>query len=68
MRQRGSAFSSFGTCFFCGEDESNVVDCDRRRDERGRLLEWMVCLACGTSNVRHIREAQEPPAGDDHRP
>jgi hypothetical protein len=38
---------SDGSCFFCGEDDANVVS---------EPETWQVCLACGTSNPLRIRD------------
>jgi hypothetical protein len=39
------------TCFFCGEEESNVVSAPSDEDG-GYRRDWLVCLTCGTSNPR----------------
>ncbi|MFE5491083.1 hypothetical protein ACFQ8S_05410 [Streptomyces virginiae] len=40
-------------CAFCGEEESNVASEPHLRED-GLLGDWMVCLACGTSNGRRL--------------
>ncbi|WP_374773738.1 hypothetical protein OG756_12575 [Streptomyces sp. NBC_01310] len=47
-----------GDCVFCGEEESTVAS-EPRVQQDGSLGDWLVCLACGTSNGRRLR----PPAG-----
>ncbi|MBE3201227.1 hypothetical protein IHE48_09525 [Frankia sp. CH37] len=43
-----------GTCFFCGEEEANVVSAPSD-DNDGWRRDWLVCLVCGTSNPRRYR-------------
>ncbi|MGW6912706.1 hypothetical protein ACWGB8_02605 [Kitasatospora sp. NPDC054939] len=45
-----------GHCWFCGEGGSNVAG-EPWRSERGDLLDLVVCLACGNSQVRRVGPA-----------
>ncbi|MFD1932949.1 hypothetical protein [Nonomuraea sp. bgisy101] len=49
-------------CFFCGEEQTNVASDVWEQD--GELRDWVVCLACGTSNPRRVGHA----APDGERP
>jgi hypothetical protein len=42
-----------GDCVFCGEEESNVASAVW--EQEGELRDWVVCLACGTSNPRRVQ-------------
>lgn len=44
-------------CFFCGEEQSNVAS--EAWEQDGELRDWVVCLACGTSNPRRIGRAPQ---------
>jgi hypothetical protein len=39
-------------CIFCGEEQANVAS--KAWEQDGELRDWLVCLACGTSNPRRI--------------
>ncbi|WP_240110225.1 hypothetical protein [Streptomyces sp. MUM 203J] len=42
-----------GDCPFCGAEESTVASAPRRLEDTGGWVDWWVCLACGTSHLRH---------------
>lgn len=48
-------------CLFCGEDQANVASDVWEQD--GELLDWVVCLWCGTSNPRRVAHAPQDGGG-----
>jgi hypothetical protein len=40
-------------CVFCGEEQASVAS-DAWQQDDGEQRDWVVCLACGTSNPRRV--------------